>query len=338
MATFDTKRTRTAWGRQTAEGSALAGPKFEIPLRSGDMDPGKVIENLPYTQDSQDNIGQFVPSQNPGLSLTVPATIQAFPSLAYSAMGALATTGASAPYSHAATFANSLPWYTWWFKGPEGIYWKLTDAKTDTFEVAYSAGQPLDVNLSVLAKSCTPLDAAWSTATVEESATAATLLSMNGASLKLEHSTTPATTEFHESSSGSFSISRNIDARQTDEITRHVLAEQSREIVANIEDAALQDVTWLRAIYTGTDSGTTMSNSPQEGSLEWTFLCMDGTAAATKSAVIAAPRASWMVSTLAGGSGDGGTATYGFTAAILKPTSGETVTITTKNAYAGVAY
>ena len=338
MATFDTQRAAAAWGRQTAEGSALANPKMETPLRSADFDPGKSLVRYPYTQDSQDILGQYVNEQNPNLSITLPMLIATCPSVFYSAMGALATTGGSAPYSHAATFANSLPWYTWWYKSPEGIYWKLADCKTDSLNITASAGNPLDMDLSVQAKSATPGSSAWTTGTVNEAVGSTTALTMAGASLKAESLTSPATTEFHDASSVSFSISRNLDKRFTDELTANVMAEQQREITANMEDAALQDATWIRAVYTGSTSGTTMSNTPSEGSLEWVFLCQDGTAAATKSVTITATRASWMMSSLAGASGDGGTATYGITAAIIKPTSGETVTITTKNANSGSNY
>lgn len=324
-----------AFGRQTAEGTALTAPKFEMPVGTGGIQPARDVQPLPWANDSRDDIGHYVSRTSGDFSVELPALPVSVGGLLYAGLGALATAGED-PYTHTTTPANSLPWNTMFF-GVGGEYLTLADAKVSTLEVSGSAGQPLNVSVSGQGKTVTrpQPSAKWGAATLDEAVEP--FFSFIGSTIKLAaEGASPVTVRNVPNVSAT--VENNIDPIQTDAIGYGMLPEGPRSVSVNCNDVVLDNFDFLKTIFFGSTSGTTLSSVPIYGSAEFTFVGSDGVAAATRSLKLTFPRLMWNVAQWPGTDTSGAPVRYSLTGAGALPSSGSIVTAVLINTNAGTAY
>jgi tail tube protein len=335
MATFSGRSAVIGLGRQTAEGSALTVPKFEIAMGAGYVGPAKSTEELPWTNDSQDSVGHFVSLVSGNLSANVPVLPKSFGAILQGVLGARNTTGAG-PYTHAITPSDALGFYTYFFRQPGDNYWTVSDVKHDAVTINWAAGQPLNADVAGTGKNAVRAGTKWGAATVEEGVDP--FYTYIGATMKIDHSATPATTTVGNIPNGSLTIARNLNAIQTDDVTYSYMAEQKRALEVALNDVVLENNDWINVIFTGTTTGTSLSGQVIYGALEFTFLGSDQAAAATRSLKVSLPRVLWAIDEIPGANPDGSTTTYALTGAGSKPSSGSSITATLINSEAGTNY
>lgn len=335
MATFSGRSAVIGFGRQTAEGTPLTVPKFEIAMGAGYVGPARNTEELPWTNDSQDPVGHFVSLVSGNLSANIPVLPKSFGAVLQGVLGSRATSGAG-PYTHVITPSDSLAFYTYFFRQPGDNYWTVSDVKHDALTINWAAGQPLNADVAGTGKNAVRASSKWGAATVAEGVDP--FLTYIGATMKIDHSSTPASTTVGNIPNGSLTIGRNLNAIQTDDVTYSYMAEQKRALEVALNDVVLENNDWINVLFTGTTTGTTLSGQVTYGSLEFTFLGSDQAAAATRSLKIAMPRTYWAIDEIPGANPDGGTTTYALTGAGSLPSSGASITTTLINAETGTNY
>jgi hypothetical protein len=325
-----------AFGRQTAgEGTALTTPKYEIPVGDGSgIQPRREIEELPYSNESQDPTGHYVRQVAGDFSMNFPVLPISSVALIQSFMGATATSG-SGPYDHDSTFTNTLPFYTWWSM-LEGQYLKLSDAKTYQASLSGSPGSPLSLDVSGGGKTCTRAAVKWGSATLAETVTP--FFTQINATFKLEAASSPASTTVGNIAGWNLDVNRNVEEIQTDSGGIDYMVEGKRETSLTCDDVVLEDWDFLNTVFTGTSSGTSLSTQPIYGSAEFTFRGSDEAAALTRRLVITVPNVHWNIAQHPASNAGGGAVRYTLEGGVVKPTSGATLTIGVRNADAGSNY
>jgi hypothetical protein len=332
--TYSSDAATIAFGRQTAEGSALVTPKYEIPMGSGSVRPVRNVEALDWTSDSQDDVGHYVSLNAVEVGADLPVLPVSCVSLFQAVLGARTTSGAG-PFTHTLTPADSLPFFTWFYRQPGNDYWTASDLKLGEFELSFDAGSPLTLSVSGTGKSWTRSDTKWGAATLVEGVTP--FFTYIGATVRLEHSTSPAATQVRNVPGGSITCSRNIENIQTDTLGYYAMAETSRSFEVALNDVVLEDNDFLNAIHTGSTSGTTPSSQPLYGSAEFVFRGSDEAAAATRGVTVTVPRILWEADIPEADPG-GAPARLNLTGRVSKPASGATFTVVVVNGDAGTNY
>lgn len=323
------------FGRQTAKGTPLAVPKFEIAMGTGHAAAAQNVEELPWTNDSQDPVGHFVSLIGGEVALQgLPVLPISSAALWYAVLGALATSGAG-PYTHAASPADTLPWWTFFYAEPGGDFITVPDVKIGELVLNLAPGQPALIDINGTGGEPTYSDSKWGAATVVEEVDP--FFTNIGRTLLLEPDDTPAATQIGSIQAGTITVSRNIDPKQTDDISYYDQLEQKRDISVEFPDVIFENNDFRRTVLTGSPSGTAISQQPTYGSAKITLIGSDGAAAATRSLELAFPRLKWAVEPI-DADPNGTTLAYALAGMASKPSSGSVMTATTKNGNAGAAY
>lgn len=323
------------FGKQTAEGSALSVPKFETAMGGGFIGPVRTTEELPWTNESQDHVGDFVSLLGGTIDATLPVLPVSAGALLELILGSRSTSGAG-PYTHAITPSDTLPFGTFFYKQPGGNYWTLADAKLGSWALNWSPGQPLEAVVSGIGKTLTRAGTKWSAAALDEDVEP--FFTYIGATMKFEAATTPATTTVRNIAGGSISVNRNLDPIQTVGFGYDYMAEQKRDIEVALDDTVFESNDLINTIFTGTTSGTSLSSALVYGSCKFQFIGSDQTAAATRSLVIELPRVLWTVDQIPPADPGGQTLRYTVMGKVSKPSSGASITATLINGSAGTVY
>lgn len=324
------------FGRQTAKGTPLAVPKFEIAMGGGHAAPTRNVEELPWTNESQDVLGHYVNLIGGTVSLTgLPVLPKSCVALWNAALGALATSGASDPYDHAVTPSDDLDWHTFFYAEPGGLYYTVPDVKISTLTLNWSPGQPLTLDLGGTGGEAVPSDTKWGAATVTEAVDP--FFTYIDAAMKIEAATTPAATTVHNIASGNISVNRNVEPIQTDGISYYDQVEQKREISVSLPDVVFEDNAFRRTVLTGTSSGTEVSSVPTYGSTLFVFPLSDGTATTSRKLQVALPRLLWATEPIDADPA-GGALRYSLAGNASKPTSGAIATVSVLNGDTGANY
>lgn len=322
-------------GKQTAEGTALTVPKFEIPMGGGFVGPERTTEELPWTNETQDSVGDYVSRVGGTADLTLPVLPVSAGAVLEGILGSRSTSGVG-PYTHVFTPADTLPWMTLFYAQPGGNWWTVADSKLGSWQLSWNAGSPLEASVSGMGKTTTRAAAKWGAATLIEGVSP--FFTYIGATMKFESSTTPAVATVRNIQGGSVSVNRNLDAIQTDGINYQYMAEQKRDIEVSLDDVVFEDSALINTIFTGSSTGTTMSGQVVYGSCEFLFICSDQAAAATRSLTITLNQVLWTIDQVPSADPGGATLTYTVTGRASKPTSGASITATLINGSAGTVY
>lgn len=335
MPTYSSRSATIGFGKQASEGSALSAPKFETAMGAGVVSPERSTAELPWTNDSQDSIGDFVERVGGVIDATLPILPVSAGAVLEGILGSRSSSG-SGPYTHVFTPSDTLPFMSWFFAQPGGNFWTLTDAKLGSWRLGWTPGQPLEASVTGIGKTVTRAASKWSAATLAESVDP--FLTYIGATMKFDVGNTPASTTVRNIAGGSIALNRNLEGIQTDAINYQFMGENKRDLEVSLDDVVFGDNDLINSIFTGTTSGTTMSGQVVYGSCEFLFLGSDQAAAATRSLKIALPRVLWTVDRVPAADPGGQTLRYTVTGRASKPSSGATITATLINGSAGAVY
>lgn len=141
-----------ALAKQSAKGSPASAPTLKMHMSgSPSLGPTKTRARFAMTDSGRDIGAGYTSSM--GVQGDVPLYLHpdGFALLAYLALGANADSGSSPNYTHTATPANDVPWFTCWAVAANGtIVERYDDCKLDSLRIEGSAGQPLQATLSII--------------------------------------------------------------------------------------------------------------------------------------------------------------------------------------------
>lgn len=331
------------YGRQTAPGTPLTSPKYEVAMGGGSAAPGRSTTEFPWTAGTQDATGFYVNLISGAVQgVQVPVLPVSAVPLFQAVQGARVTTGAG-PYSHIMTPADALPSLSFFYQQPYQAatnpnYVVVSDVNIGTATLSWAPGSPLTLQVDGMGVASTRAATKWTAATLAEPASV--FYTYVNAVLKADAGATPATTLVHNVQSGSITWERNLVGLQTDGIGYYAIAPQKRDITVQLADVVLEDNAFLNTLYYGTPTGTTQSTAsgPPTGSLDITFLLSDGTAAAAKKLQVSVPNIVYNVAQLPQADPSGAPAVYTIDGNGFAAVGGTSSTVTVLNADAGTNY
>lgn len=251
--------------KQSAKGTAASNPTFAHGLTSGTILTVEVAQEL-EEHTSGNRISDRVNRTGvmPGVDFSCRAHSKTLGLYLYGALGAVATTGASSPYTHTFTTADDLPYLTAFGKMGSNIY-GVQDLKIDELTLSFEEAQPVEIAISGMG-TVADYAASFSAGTDD---TASSYFYAASGTFKLDvDSDTPVTAAIRNGEisianalegimlSGSISPSDIFPGRQEIECSFEIVPE-------NLND-------W-RTIATGSSSGETASATPVYGSFEIAF-------------------------------------------------------------------
>jgi len=141
------------WGvaKQSVKGTPASAPThvfFEAGTPSLMLQ--KERNRYPMTDVGRDQGPAYTSAMYVSGDVPLYAHFDGFATLAYLALGANGDAGGGPNYTHTATPANDLPWFTCWRSVGGVIFERFIDCKLGALQIESSAGQPLLVTLSIV--------------------------------------------------------------------------------------------------------------------------------------------------------------------------------------------
>lgn len=320
------------FGRQAAEGTPLATPRFEIAMGGGYVGPERTVDTLPFTTDTQDRVGEFVSRVAGSIDCSVPVLPSSVGALFQAVLGARQTVGSL----HTFTPADALAWFTFFYAQPGGNFITLEDAKLSRAQLNFQPGQPLTMDLSGGGKDVRRAGTKWATASLVEPVDP--FFTYIGAEMLLDVDATPAATRVRNIAGGNIAIDRNIERIQTDEVGDTYLVEQGREISVTLDDTVFEDNDVINTVFFGSPTGTELSATTVYGSIDFGFVLNDGTPRATTELRVRCPRVNFSVDALPAADPGGGAVRYSVVGNVSKPATGASIEVVLRNAETGTNY
>jgi hypothetical protein len=179
-------------------------------------------------------------------------------------LGANADAGAGDPWTHTATPANALPYFTIWRSVGGVIFEKYTDCKINSMTIDGQAGKPLQVTLDIVGITSTFL----ASEVVANPDTLAPFLYMHGAgALKVDTVAYP----IHVLN---VQVNNNLNPFQADGFGIDNIDEQAREITGSYTirfSGAIAQPLDYRAYFYGSDGGTAQTTGFSTHALDFKF-------------------------------------------------------------------
>jgi hypothetical protein len=162
-----------AFAIQSAKGSAAAASAFRIRLTGGAFmpEPNDAPELSAATSTGRVALSAYVPAvraRGEPEAFVRPNFIGA---LLYAVLGAKAVTGASDPFTHTFTVANTQPWLTIWRSIGGVLNERFVDCKISSLQIRSQAGEPVIVRFGIIGISPRFRTSQETTVTVETSDT-----------------------------------------------------------------------------------------------------------------------------------------------------------------------
>lgn len=153
---------------QTAKGTPATSSTYGLYLAGGTM-PGSMPthEAFEETTGAQMLSDRYVSEAHVSGAPEVFVPPNAAAALLYGTLGAVATTGAADPWSHAITWAATRPWMTWWRSLGGLIYGRNDDCKIDQLVISGESNKPLRMTATISGLTPRYADSEETTATVE---------------------------------------------------------------------------------------------------------------------------------------------------------------------------
>ncbi|MGH2692322.1 MAG: phage tail tube protein [Actinomycetota bacterium] len=314
--------------KQTAKGSAAAAATYGVGLRDGRVFALPIDQELDPLTLAGGASDRFAPhaartKMAPGAGFTTRCWPRSIPLLVYGASGTLTTTGAGAPYSHAATPGIDLPYLTLF--GRQGSqYIKLPDCKIDELTLSWEEASPVDVQAAILGLTPALNQGSWSPTNDE---TTQGFFGGAGGTLQLDTgSATPATAKI---TAAELSIKNNLEGLY---LANSVLPDDlipASQVMEGSITLKPDDFTDWSKIVTGTGAGTAIQSAVQYGSVNL-VLTIDANTDLTLNALRVAFMADFPDSDPGGGAG-----VLELAFQTVRPTGGTAAfTWTTRNAVA----
>lgn len=147
-----TVQTLLAWiglALQAQKGTEAANPTFASGISGGPILTNNIEHEVsPATSGKRFHTAADRVGVANGVEAELPAYEEMIGLILYAAMGAIATTGAEAPYAHAITTGDELPWLTVFRKyGGDGKLTGVKDVKLGELKLAWDGPKPLEVSI-----------------------------------------------------------------------------------------------------------------------------------------------------------------------------------------------
>jgi hypothetical protein len=308
---------------QATKGQSITTPQRMIDVSAADLRPVVASERREETGQGVDVGGSYVSN----ISVTGGFTCLLRPSFApllnYGILGSRATTGAG-PYEHAATAANTKPYFTFW-RSLGGIIWeKFSDCHITGANFSWEPGGELSVAYSVVGLGYARLTTAFTLGTYDATETP---FRVPGRVLTIDSTIQGNVT------SGNLNIEWPSTAIQTGAITNTYLEPGARTISGSWTEI-VENVARYAQVITGTTTGTTATEVLHEGPIAFEFPHEDA-----HTLTLAAPRFKFTEVTANPSTGSD-PLLMPVAGTVEKPSSGSILTLTTENdvaAYAAAA-
>jgi hypothetical protein len=219
-------RFATAFGVQSAEGTAVANPEYQVPVYGGALRPHENRTPFQVADGATYDPGEYKSMAWGEGSIDFAAFTDSVGRLFKAHLGSDTKTGAGDPWTHTMISNNTPEWLTFWTQRPlagASVEWdRFVDCLVKTVEVQYVSGQLLRIHADVLSKvprtkATTPVPVVTN---VLDSAT--NKFTWAAPTMKLDLDATPATTTLNPSNFQSFTIHMGYDSaafQQTDQLT-----------------------------------------------------------------------------------------------------------------------
>lgn len=325
-------------GNQTAEGSALAQPTWDIPYWSGSLVPNQDVADFEVNSTQIVRPGRFKSRAAWGTDgLVVAALPESGPVFWKSLLGSDTITGTS-PKVHTSTIVDPNPIWTAMFAqfpAPSGgsvTNMRFEDGVVSAMEVQFAAGQPVKYGVEASGKTVTvDTPGTWTPTNTETYTTAGPYLSSVEPTLKM-HATSSTPTTRTNILSGSVRIERAVTWDATTLITPSYRSQSliTATVSLSVEFDTDYDDFW-RATFFGSASGTTLSVILADGSLD--FLFQQGPTTGSKNCQIVLQSVQWQASNPVMDP-SGGPLRCTIEGQMVAPASGEPITVVCQNAQA----
>lgn len=251
--------------KQTAKGAPAAAPVYGLGVLGGSVlmiDVDQEAESIAYAQrvsPEENRIGVMA-----GANFRCRAHPRSVALLCYGALGAIVTTGVG-PYTHAATPAVDLPYFTLFARmGAE--YASIPDCKIDQLSISWSERRPIELEVVMLGRAPALGAAAWNPTNDE---VGQVKFGGPGGTFKVDAAAAAAVAPV---SGGRVQISNNLAGIP---LSKDIVPDDIFPGEQAIETGATlipEDFAEWRKILTGTGAGTAMTQVPVYGGFEHTFV------------------------------------------------------------------
>ena len=282
---MNTKLSAAGFGIQTGLGVPKANPDFWGPVGGGGL-VGFELEQKEdeLTSSEVGGVGEYRESVAIGADYESRAWPQSIGGLLYAVLGAIQTTGASAPYSHAITPAAALPWATV-FGAKDTERKSASDCKLDEFKIEWEGNAPLKVT-----PTWAGMGADWAAAAYAPVLDETLLRYFRGIDftgvLDLDGAS-------HDAGAvilgGSLDIKRNLEGdTKSGQLEPSAINEGAFECDVELK-VRVPDLSAVRLLLTGAVDGSVVAADPLYGDFTLTF------ASSPDSVALAAGRVAWKV-------------------------------------------
>ena len=134
-------------GKQSAKGTIAANPTYIFGVESGGINVTPEHTPIELTAGERARYGAIRTAVEEGADFTTFARVGSVGDFLMGVLGAVTTTGASDPYTHAFTLGATLPWYTI-FERLDAVITAVTDCKMDAVEFTWTENKPLMVHVT----------------------------------------------------------------------------------------------------------------------------------------------------------------------------------------------
>ncbi len=156
------------WAIQGSQGTPASAGVYASYLAGGSMVRG-TGENADFEETTGEQLrsGRYVVERHAEGTPEFIARPNVAASLLYGVLGAVATAGASDPYTHTITKAVTRPYFTFWRSQGALIYEELSDCKIDQLVISGESGRPVRLAATIMGLRPRHQTAEETTATIE---------------------------------------------------------------------------------------------------------------------------------------------------------------------------
>jgi hypothetical protein len=256
--------------KQASLGTAIANAGFAHGLISGGLTIEPTQEADPLTSASLSPTSVFRSRIETSASYKTRTFYKSLGLYLYGILGAIATTGAQAPYQHVLTEGATTPYLTWFEKSLDGTLLQSRDGKVTETEIAWEENSPLDLSISGIGGVFAVL--ASMTPTVDESGSANYFTPVGGTfKYDVDGSTLAAASIL----GGSIAVKRGSEQKFFSGVLEAGDHHDGKLDCSVSFKIAPEDIDIWQTLLTGTAAGTAIATTPVYGSFEVIFT--DGT-------------------------------------------------------------
>jgi len=239
--------------KQTAKGTIPTTATFRMRVASGTPMPERTVADLEETGANRMRARSYIQTVGVGGSPDTFIRPASMGLLLYLAGGAKSVSGASDPFTHTFTLANTQPYFTMWRNVGDLLYERFEDCKISQLTITSEAGRPLRAQFQVnglAPKSIT--NATWTTALGSLVADDGDpIMHYDGAGAFLVEASAVSSIERIV-----LSINNNIARQQGDAVSAYDVTEGMRNITVDTTQL-IEDVTLYNKYHYGSASPTT---------------------------------------------------------------------------------